>query len=336
MAKKKKVKVPKSVLELRWSPKKFAKKNNIRVSGKGMSKGEKKRNKKRLRNEYSEHAITGLNRAVKIISENSPESKKMDKVKDAVDNIISNPEVMKRVAKIYAKHPKNYPNMKFLPHMIMNTILYYAQDNLDGEDKEIADALDKEGLVKFCEKILKGEIRRYKKAGTSSDVAYQLATVVPTTKLLKNNRQWYKNLIQSLYFIAENDEVDLGVVLPAIQKIDKKKSMEKRDFYEGFYLEFIFTKSSNKKNLWNDSQKELHENLIDKTLEYLDGLKSRKCKDILKAYIKRRKTAESYKNDNTRVIKFVDYANSNSSFTNLKAVVQELISDNDQNEMYLS
>lgn len=336
MAKKKKVKVPKSVLELRWSPKKFAKKNNIKLSGKGMSKGEKKRNKKRLRNEYSEFAITGLNKAVKIISENSPESKKMEKVKDAVDNIISNPEVMKRVAKLYGKNPKSYPNMKFLPHMIMNTILYYSQDNLDGEDKDIAEQLDKEGLVSFCEKILKGEIRRYKKAGTSTDVAYQLATVVPTTKLLKSNRQWYKNLIQSLYFIAENAEVDLGVILPAIQKIDRKKSLDKREFYEGFFLEFIFMKSSNKKNLWNDSQKELHESLIEKTLEYLDGLKGRKCKDILKTYIKRRKTAESYKNDNTRVIKFIDYANSNSSYTSLKSVVQELISDNDQNELYLS
>ena len=55
----------------------------------------------------------------------------------------------------------------------------------------------------------------------------------------------------------------------------------------------------------------------------------------MKAYIKRRKTAESYKNDTKRVIKFVDYANSNSPYTKLKAVLNELIADNSSNELYL-
>ena len=75
--KKKKIKIPKSVLELKMSPKKFAKKHGIKVKGKGLSKGEKKRNIKKLRNSYSEAAINGLNKAVKILAENSPEGKKV-------------------------------------------------------------------------------------------------------------------------------------------------------------------------------------------------------------------------------------------------------------------
>jgi hypothetical protein len=333
---KRKIKIPKSVLDLKLSPKKFAKKHSIRLKGKGISKGERKRNERRLRNAYSEAAINGLNKAVKILAENSPDNKKIMKVKDGVDNIISNPKVMKRVSKLYRKNPKSYPNMIYLPHMIMNTLVYYAQDSISDDEKEIGKALDTEGLIEFCEKILKDEIRRYRKLGVSDDVAYQLATVIPTTKLLKNGRQWYKKLIQSMYMIAETSDVDVTTILNAVAKIDKKKSIDKKDFFEGFFSEFILTKSSNKNHSFNDTQKELHETLIERTLEYLDGIKGRKAKDILKTYIKRRKTAESYKNDTKRVIKFIDHANSNSSYNSLKSVIQELVADNSSNELYLS
>ena len=318
------------------SVKKFAKKHNIPTKTKGLSKGERKRNVKRLRDQYSEAAINGLNKAVKIISENSPENKKILKIKDGVDNIISNPEVMKCIAKLYSKNSDNYDNMIFLPHMIMNTLLYYSRDDISEEEKQIGNDLNKEALIEFCEKILKNQIKRYRKLGVPDNVSYQLASVVPTTRILKNNRGWYKKLIQSLYMISENEHVDLDVMLSAINRIDKKKPIDKRDFYEGFYSEFILSKFSNKNHSYNESQKDLHEVLIEKTLEYLDSIKSRRTKEILKTYIKRRKTAESFKNDTKRVIKFIDHANSNSSYTNLKAVVQELISDNSSNELYLS
>ena len=54
MAKKKKIKIPNSVIDLSMSPKKFAKKHNIKLKGKGMKKKEKKHNQKRLVKEYSE------------------------------------------------------------------------------------------------------------------------------------------------------------------------------------------------------------------------------------------------------------------------------------------
>jgi hypothetical protein len=136
--------------------------------------------------------------------------------------------------------------------------------------------------------------------------------------------------------IAETSDVDVTTILNAVAKIDKKKSIDKKDFFEGFFSEFILTKSSNKNHSFNDTQKELHETLIERTLEYLDGIKGRKAKDILKTYIKRRKTAESYKNDTKRVIKFIDHANSNSSYNSLKSVIQELVADNSSNELYLS
>ena len=338
MAKSKKIKIPKSVIDLRLSPKKFAKRHNIRLKGKGMSKREKKHNLKRLEVEYSECAITGLNKAVKILADNASDNqtKKINKVKDGVENVISNRSVMKRVAKLYRKNPDNYPNMIFLPNMIMNTLIYYNSENISDEEKEIGKSLDTEGLISFCEKILKKEIKRYKHMGLDQDVAYQLATVIPTAKLFKNNRQWYKKLIQQMYDIAAKNDVDIDTIIKAVIKIDKKKSISKKDFLEGFFSEFILQKNSNKNAKFTDTQKELHEGLIERTLVYLDNLKKSKLREILKQYIKRRKTAESYKNDTKRVIKFVDHANSNSPYTNIKAVVQELIEDNSTNELYLS
>lgn len=335
MSKEKKIKVPKSVLDLRMSPKKFAKKNNIRIKGKGLSKSERKHAKKRLNAAYAENAINGLNKAVKILAEH-PEGKKINKVKEGVDNIISNPDVMKRIAKLYSKNPDHYSNMIFLPHMIMNTIAYYSSDAISEEEKEIAQSLDKDALAKFCEKILKKTIKRYKKMGLDDEIAFQLAAIVPTAKLFKNNRKWYKKLIQQMYDMATVSEVDIDAVLKAITKIDKDKVISKKDFLDGFFSEFILQRSTNKTHSYTDNQKDLHEGLIERALIYLDSMKSRRLKDILKQYIKRRKTAEEYKNDTKRVIKFIDHANSNSSYTNIKAVVQELIADNSSNELYLS
>ena len=337
MAKSKKIKMPKSVLELRLSQKKFAKKHNIKLKGKGVSKRDKKHNRKRLRDEYSEHAINGLNKAVKILAEHPEEGKKIVKVKDGVDNIITNPAVMDRIAKLYKKHPDNYPNLIFLPKMIMNTLEYLSSDTLSDEEKELAKDVDVEGMVKFCERILKKPIKRYRNLGIDKSMAYQLATVVPTAKLFtKNGRDWYKKLIQQMYVIAGEQEVDVDQVLKAVIKVDKKKQVEKKEFLEGFYSEFILQKASNKNHSFNDTQKDLHESLIEHTLEYLNGLKPRRLRDILRTYIKRRKTAESYKNDGKRVIKFTDHANSNSPYTTIKSVVQELVSDNSNNELYLS
>jgi len=333
---KKKIKIPKSVLDLRLSPKKFAKKNNIKIKGKGLSKGEKKRNLQRLRDQYSQTAVNGLNKAVKILSESDPDDKKIKKVKDGIENIILNPKVMKKVAKLYSKDPESFPNMMFLPRMIMMTLVYYQRDDISEEEKELGKELNVQELIEFCQKILKKQIKRYKKLGISSAMAFQLATIAPTTKIFKQNRGWYQKLIQTLYQIAETDSVDLKIVLPAIQKIDKKGSIDKKDFYEGFFSGFIWTRASNKNHTFNDSQKELHEDLIEQTLDYLNSIKSRKLKEIIKTYIKARKKAEENKTDGKRVIKFIDHANSNSAYTNIKAVVQELISDNSSNELYLS
>ena len=98
--KKKKLDIPDSVKELRYSTKKFAKKHGIRLKGKGMSKKDKKRQLKNLQAEYSRCAIKGLNKAVKIMAEN-PDAKNIDKVREGVENIIKNAAVMKKiVAKI--------------------------------------------------------------------------------------------------------------------------------------------------------------------------------------------------------------------------------------------
>jgi hypothetical protein len=334
MAKKKKIKIPKSVVDLKLSPKKYAKKHNIRISGKHLSKRERKHNVKKLQKEYSESAISGLNKAVKIIAEN-PDAKKIEKVKSGIDNIILNPDVMKRIAKIYKKNPDSYHNLIFLPHMIMNTLLYYEQESISDEEKAIGSALDKEALVEFCEKILNKQIKRYKKLGMDQATAYSLATTIPTARLFRNNRHWYRILIMKMYDMAESTSVDIDRTLVAVLKVDKKRPIEKKDFLYGFFGEFILQRTTNKSAKWNANQKELHEGLIERALAYMNGLKKSKLRAMLKQYIKIRKTAEEYKNDGKRVIKFTDHANSNSPYTRIKDVVQDLIADNSTNELYL-
>lgn len=334
MSKKKKISIPKSVSELKMSIKKFAKKNNIRL--KKVGKKEKKRNLKKLRSLYSKSAIIGLDKAVKIISENpQAEGKKIEKVKAAIEKVITNNTVMEDIAKLYKKDPDKYKNLIFLPHMIINTLLYYSQEDLSEQDKAIGESLDKDSLIDFCRKVLKRIIKKYKKAGFDDTVAFKLAEIVPSSKLLLNNRQWYKKLIQSLYAMAETTEIDYKKILSAVMKVDKKKSIRKSELLYRFYSEFILTKMTNKTHSYTDTQKDLHESMMEDTLNYMESLKSAKLRRMLKEYIKHRKTAEEYKNDSKRVIKFTDYATNNSAFAKIKNCVLELISDNSTNELYL-
>ena len=330
-----KIKIPKSVLQLRKDPKKFAKSHGIKLSGKGLSKSEKKHNKKKFRQEYSDFAINGLNKAVKILAR-YPEHKKVDKVKEGVENVICNPGLMKDIAKIYKKDSDQFGNMIFLPSMIMNTLVYYSNESLSDEEKEVGKNLDAESLVSFCEKILKKQIKRYKKLGLSDAVAYNLAVTVPTTKVFKD-RVWYRRLIHQLYDIAENEDINLDQIMKAVYSIDKKNGIKKKEFLNGFFTEFILQKSSNNKQAkFNDNQKELHQALIERTLAYMDALKKSELKEMLKGYIKRRRKAEENKNDSKRVIKFIDHANSNSPYDTIKEVVTGLVADNKDNEIYLS
>lgn len=334
--KKKKLEIPDSVKELRYSYKKFAKKHGIRIKGKGMSKKERKRQMKKLHAEYCRCAVKGLNKAVKIMAEH-PDAKNIDKVREGVENIIKNAAVMKKVAKYYRKDKEAYPNMIFLPNMIMNTILYYSREDMSEEDKAIAETLNKDALIEFCEKILKKETKRYQKFGLPEPMAYQLATVIPTGKLFKKQRgrTWYRRLIETMFNIAEVQEVNPDQILMAVYKIDKKDRLDKDEFLQGFFSEFIMQRASNKVAKYTETQKELYDGLIDRTLMYLNGLKKKKLRVILKNYIERRKSAEEYKNDTKRIIKFTDHANSNSPYETIKAVVHDLIESNSSNELYL-
>lgn len=337
--KKKKLKIPKVVLELRMSPKKFAKKHDIKISGKKMGKKEKKRRVKKLRKEYSSAVINGLNKAVKILAENKPDTKKIDKVTRGVDNVITSPEIMHDVAKLYKKDPSAYPNMIYLPYMIVNTINHATnKDGLTEDEKKEVESLDIEEMVMFCKRILKKQIKHYRKHGFDDNDAFMFAAYIPSNTGMagRNSRVWYKRLIEVMYMTAKEHDVDVADVLKAVWKLNKKSDMTKREFYDGFYSEFLMQKRSNKNHSFSDTQKELNQSLIEMTLNYLDDMKQRRLREILRGYIKRRKTAESYKNDSKRVIVFTDHANSNSPYSNIKTVVQDLIADNNSLESYLA
>lgn len=154
--------------------------------------------------------------------------------------------------------------------------------------------------------------------------------------MFKNNRQWYNRLIRQMYECAADTDVDINSVLKAVMKIDKKRNISKKEFLEGFFSEMILQRVSNKSAKYTDTQKDLQQGLIERTLIYLNDMKPRRLREVLKTYIKRRKTAESYKNDGRRIIKFIDHATSNSPYETIKKVVQDLIADNSANELYLS
>jgi flagellar biosynthesis regulator FlaF len=334
--KKKKIKIPKKVMQLKWSMGKFAKKNDLAVKKKAKKK-ERKEAKRKLLRSYSEFVITRLNSAASILSKmGTEETRKSLELREAIIQIIAQNDVMKQIAKIYKKEPDNYPYIVYLPFMIRNAILYYSQDNLSEDDAKLAEMMDRDALVSISEAILKKQAKKYRENGLSKHIALEVASAIPTAKRISNNRRWMKSLIQLLYELAEFEEVDFEAVLKTIPKLDKKPPYTRKEIREMFYRELIQARSSNKNHSFTESQKDLNEKFIESAMEYLNGLKHQKLRQILREYIKIRKKAEEHKNDGKRIIKFTDIANSNSDYEKIKTVVTELISDDSANELYLS
>lgn len=330
-----KIKIPKSVLELKCSPKKFGKKHGIRIK-KGMSKKEKKYFRKRLWKEYGNYAAAAMNVAVKLLAENNPDTHKLNKVKTGVENVITTPKAMDAVIKEYNKHPKRYPYMIYLPKMILNTIEYYSQEDIPEDDKELAASLNTNKMMKFCEKILKKQIKYYKKRGFSDTSAFVLASVAPSTKIFARGDHYYRRLISELYKLAGVDDtpIDLNTVLNAIYKIDKHY-VDKKEFINKFFYNFILQRDSNRFKKFTSNQKELKDSLIDYALHYMDGLKPHKLRTMIRSYIKKRKHDEKLKNDSKRMINFLDHSLSNSPYLNIKKVVEDLVKENKSVETYL-
>lgn len=331
----KKLELPACVTVLKQSKEKYAKKNGIRIDKKKMKKKELKRRYKKLDKEYYEAIIVGLNKGVKILTEVHKESKKLNKIKKGVEKIILNHETMDGIIKIYKKDPSRYNELKFFPYMILSTIEYYNSGKLSDEDKELAESIDPEKLIEFASSILKKEIKRYNKLGLSDTVAFKLAAAIPSTKILNKSIVYYKRLLNMMYTMSENESLDIGKVFRAVVKLDGKKIIKKKVFLMNFYREFILRRMSNKNYSLTDTQKEMHEKLIDMCLEFMNSLKVSNIKCMLKNYIKSRKKAEEFKSDGKRVIKFTDQVNSNSPYANIKIAVQEIISDDETNELYL-
>lgn len=330
----KKLELPTCVSVLKQSKEKYAKKNGIRIDEKNMKKKEVKERRKKLDKRYYEAILVGLNKGVKILTEVRNESKKLDKIKKGIEKIILNHETMDGIIKIYKKDPEHYNELKFFPYMILSTIEYYNSGNLSDEDKKLAESIDSEKLIEFASSILKKEVKRYNKFVASNTIAFKLAAAVPSTKILKS-MIYYKRLLNMMYTMSENESLDIDRVFQAVIKLDGKKFIKKKAFLTNFYRVFILRRMSNKNYSLTETQKEMHEKLIDSCLEFMNSLKVSDIKDILKEYIKSRKGAEESKSDGKRVIKFIDHANSNSPYANIKTAVQEIISDNEANELYL-
>ncbi len=337
--KKKKIDIPDNVKQLGMAKKKFAKKNDLpyKMKGKEFSKKEKKNAVKEFNKEYASAQLEALDKAVKILVQcGMHESKKIDKLKERVDEVIRNQELMDGMISVYKKEPKEYKWILHLPGMITATILYYQKKDLTDEEKKEAEHLDVDMLMKFCEKILRKPIRKYMKHGLSASAAFQMACAVPTLNVFTwKTNYWHRKMINTMFEIAAEDVVDVPSYLQAIFSMDKNDKFKKKYFLDEFCLQYLLRKQTNKSAKFTDNQKELQENLNAWVLVHLNTIQKDRSRAIIKDYIKARKRAEENKVDGTRVIPLINHSNANSEYTRLRDVLLDIIKSNSQNELYL-
>ena len=319
--------------------KKFAKKNDIpyNLKGKDFSKKEKKKAAKEFNKEYASAQLDSLDKAVKILVQcGMQENKKIDKIKESVDDVIRNPSLMNDIIDIYKKDPKQHKWILYLPSMMVATIVYYQGKDLTDAEKKEAETVDVDMLMKFSEKILKKPIRKYIKHGLSTSAAFQMACAVPSLNVFTGRTVFFhRKFINTLFEIAKEEVVDIPTYFQAMFAMDKSEKFKKKEFLDEFCLQYLLRKQTNKSAKFTDNQKELQENLNTWALNHLNLIAKERSRSIIKNYIKARKRAEENKIDGTRVISLINHSNANSEYTRLRDVLLDLIKSNSQNELYL-
>lgn len=315
----KEFRIPDEVLDFaKMNFKKFKKRNAYAFESCD-SKKEKREVLKGLRKDYFEELIELLPKTIAFTVYYSHRRE----VKDYIDKIYSNlfdPEFVKYLKKLIVKKKEDIPGMELWPVM-----MYYFVSKM--KDVENAENIDLTDLYDLSKTILSKKMKKFAKKGIPEAQSFDYLSIMPDAKILAKGNVFYcSRLMKCMYEHALTEEVKFGEIMKLLFKSDDE------ELDKSMLLVFILLEKKEKISNFNDTQKQLFNDITSWTMNELESLSKSRIEKIIRLYIERRRNDEKNGEDGNRRIYFKNV--SADDYPKVKSVTKEL-SETDELNKYL-
>lgn len=192
------------------------------------------------------------------------------------------------------KHDYEFNNMLLLPNIIYD-IIGIAKRQVEADKAENPDAkveYDLDDLIEISRMLLKKKIKKLNKSGIDDNVAFDILSIIPTTKILAKGQQFHiRKLFSVLYEHAKTKDIDFEKIMDVVFKDSD---------YICAVITYALLERKEKITTFNDSQKKLFNDITTYCFKSMEDMKKDEIHAILKAYTDSRKRDESQNKDSNR------------------------------------
>ena len=216
----------------------------------------------------------------------------VQETKEAIYNKITDEGFVKYLIK-FVKNDQSFDNMILLPNVIVSIMKEANQRIAEAKEKDPNSTLsyDLSDMVELSHLILKKKIKKITKDGINESVAFDALSIIPDTQILNKSASFHlKELFNMLYVHAKTEHIDFAKLVKHIFKGSKIETV----------IAFALLERKEKISNFNDSQKELFNDITDWAFKTMEDMKKEDIYAILKAYSETRKRDESQKKDGAR------------------------------------
>jgi len=281
--------------------------------------------KKEIKKNYYKMLISCLPEVIKLLVF-YPNVKEVTEIKDSIYEKLMEKEMIDAIEKDIEKYGiDDIENLNFLPVIIADAIKiakeYYKEEkdsDPDAKDFDLNDLLD------LSLEINKKKLKKFEKAGIPKEVAVDVLSVLPSSKLLeKNGVNRIKSVMSILYQHANTKEFKFeDVVKYAISS----------DYYPLLITYLLLEKKSDYVN-YTDKQKEFFNKVTDWCFNTLENMDKTEINEILKSYFNIRKMDKQKNKDSNR--RFFLSSLPESEFPNICKVLNKMKSINSGIEEFM-
>lgn len=248
--------------------------------------------KKDLRKAYYAQIVDLLPAAIALIIKYG-HIEAVKEVKELIYEKITDPKFVKYLRK-EIKAGSEFDNMILLPTIIYDIVgeAHKAAEAAKADDPDTETTFDVDDLVQVSRDILKKKIKKLTKAGVDEAVAFDVLSVIPTTKILAKSQQYHiRRFFTVLYEHAKTKEIKFEKIM---------KEVFKDGDYVNSVITFALLERKEKIANFTDTQKKLFNDITEYCFSTMEDMKKDEIYDILKSYTDVRKRDESQGKDTNR------------------------------------
>lgn len=223
------------------------------------------------------------------------------------------------------KNDEKIKNIKYLPIIIREIIQKADQEN---NERLAADPNAKlynmTDLAELSVLILKKKLKKMKKVGIDTKLAFDILSVIPTDDVLSSS-QIYRihSFYECLYEHCKHTDVPYAEIMNAI--VDET--------YFPTFIAFSLLERKDKFSKLDDNQKKLYLNISNWCFDTMEKLRKEDIEAIINTFIAARKKDEANNKDSAR--RYALSSLSETDYPKIFKVVNKMISDNDSIKKYL-